>query len=264
MTMSHGTGISAFGKQALVPRSFISICAFDGQRASVGRVVTDATWHHFVNINLDGTGTSPAKSGLQIPGAPPTDSPELTRIRHYYGNLANWLMPSSTRRCLRFVKTLVELSRFPLYEELEWPPKPGPGPGPGPDPSPLDLVKVGDQLLASLATRLPAWQVEAMALDGLAEAIGDQAAQGMIDGGAHVAGLAARDLALAAVGAITASVVETLGKLGGLEELAPHKTFEAPAQAAARAGVRRMIESKRKELLELGELLGKVAVLEAQ
>jgi hypothetical protein len=33
---------------------FGAICAYDGHRAGVGRASTDATWHHFININLIG------------------------------------------------------------------------------------------------------------------------------------------------------------------------------------------------------------------
>ncbi|MCI5158632.1 MAG: hypothetical protein D3906_09385 [Candidatus Electrothrix sp. AUS1_2] len=48
-SMSHGGGFP-FGREPkahLTPREFIAIAAYDGHRAAVGRVVTDATWHHF-------------------------------------------------------------------------------------------------------------------------------------------------------------------------------------------------------------------------
>ena len=35
-------------KDPTVPHSFGGICAYDGHLAGVGRVVTDATWHHFL------------------------------------------------------------------------------------------------------------------------------------------------------------------------------------------------------------------------
>ncbi|WP_142024364.1 hypothetical protein [Blastococcus colisei] len=41
-------------KRATYAQAFGGICAYDGHRAGVGRVITDATWHHFVNINLVG------------------------------------------------------------------------------------------------------------------------------------------------------------------------------------------------------------------
>jgi hypothetical protein len=34
--------------------TFDVLAAYDGHRANVGRVVTDSTWHHFVNVKLIG------------------------------------------------------------------------------------------------------------------------------------------------------------------------------------------------------------------
>ena len=50
-------------KGPVSPRSFGAIGAWDGHRVSRGRVVVDATWHHFFNINLTGDpfSTDPAK-----------------------------------------------------------------------------------------------------------------------------------------------------------------------------------------------------------
>ena len=35
-------------------RPFGAIGSYDGHRANVGRVLVDATWHHFFNVNLIG------------------------------------------------------------------------------------------------------------------------------------------------------------------------------------------------------------------
>ena len=40
------------------PRAFGVIGAYDGHQGGVGRIAVDSTWHHFININIDGTGTS--------------------------------------------------------------------------------------------------------------------------------------------------------------------------------------------------------------
>jgi hypothetical protein len=247
-TMSHGTGIGALGKAALEPRAFISICAYDGQLAGVGRVVTDATWHHFVNINLDGT--SSGHSGLQLPGTPPTDTDALLRIRQYYRNIATWLMPANVRRCLRFPLLLAELARYPLYEEL---PVPRP---PGPDPAPF--VEIGQQVSAALAARLPPWEADAHAADALAEAIGDKAAQLLIGSGGLMGKLGARDLAQGALGAVTASVADTLAGLSDVKQIAPHKTFDKPAKDAAKAAVQKLVGGRRKELLQLHAFLAEL------
>ncbi|HYQ29093.1 MAG TPA: hypothetical protein VER04_17805 [Polyangiaceae bacterium] len=251
MTMSHGSGFP-FGptgpKTALTPRAFISICAYDGQRADVGRVVTDATWHHFVNVNLDG-----AASGLSAlrPGSPPTDSPALLRIRQYYRNLATWLMPAKTRRCLRFPLILAELARFPLFEELVIPGPPNP-------PDPAELVLIGEQLVNSLSRRLPSWEVEALATDALAEALGDEATERLLSTAGKLGTLSSRALALGALGAITTNTVKALPKLESLSAVQPHETFEHGAQKSAKTAVMSLIEASRRELRDFDATLAKV------
>jgi hypothetical protein len=72
-------------------------------------VVTDATWHHYVNVNLD---------GMLVLGLPNTN---LQRIQRYWANLANWLMPAKTRRCLWPWVILEVLRNHPLAEEIRIP-----------------------------------------------------------------------------------------------------------------------------------------------
>lgn len=90
--MSHGDGFPSGPtgpKLGLEPKLFAAVAAYNGHRARVGRVATDATWHHFININLDGTGSG--LPGFTTAGGVDTDT--FTRIRQYYVNLASWLMP---------------------------------------------------------------------------------------------------------------------------------------------------------------------------
>jgi hypothetical protein len=62
-----------------------------GDAAQVGRVVCDATWHHFVNINLNGSGAGLdpmnglPRTGLYAFGIP---TPEYLKIQRYYLNTA--------------------------------------------------------------------------------------------------------------------------------------------------------------------------------
>jgi hypothetical protein len=254
VTMSHGSGFQ-FGptgpKEALLPRSFISICAYDGQLANVGRVVTDATWHHFVNVNLDGG--SSGLTGLQNPGSPPTDSVALQRIRQYYRNLATWLMPKNTRRCLKFPHFLDELVKFPLFEEAQPIPIPGGPPGPGPDPAPF--VTLGEAVVASLATRYPAFVAEEMLSDALSEAVGEKLAREMLAKGTQLGKLGPQQLAYAALGGIVSSTLETLSKLKSEREIKPHQTFDAPAATGAKTAVRLLVEKQRQEIRAMDELL---------
>jgi hypothetical protein len=111
------TSISAGGGfgtlPAVDPRCFGAISAYDGHSAGVGRVVTDASFHHFVNMNLKGTGT--LTTGFYIDGKPTKD---YEVIKQYYRNLVNWLNPHSIRRRY-YVNLLLGLRYiYPLNEEL--------------------------------------------------------------------------------------------------------------------------------------------------
>ncbi|MBB5235889.1 hypothetical protein [Deinococcus budaensis] len=59
--------------------------AYDGAAANVGRIVADATWHHYFNVNLR--------------GFPPGTT--LNEIADYYVNLAVWLSPTPKRAAMR-------------------------------------------------------------------------------------------------------------------------------------------------------------------
>jgi len=74
------------------------IAAYDGHAAGVGRVVVDATWHHWFNINLMGflAATDPAS-----PAYDPTVVPKWEAIKAYYRNVAAWLARPSLQGCLR-------------------------------------------------------------------------------------------------------------------------------------------------------------------
>lgn len=121
--------MSGGGKPPVKPRSFGAISAYDGDAANVGRVVCDATWHHFVNINLNGSGSG--RSGLYIAGNP---TPEYLKIQRYFVNTARWLAPKNRRSCWPFV--IVSLTRFDFeIAELRLP---------FPHPCPWDpLIKIG-------------------------------------------------------------------------------------------------------------------------
>ena len=81
--------------------AFGVICAYDGHPAELGRVVTDATWHHFVNMNLIGVGGppgQPTESGFLFSAS---GQEALDKIFEYYVNLAIWLCPEETINCIR-------------------------------------------------------------------------------------------------------------------------------------------------------------------
>jgi len=75
-------GNTSGGKAATDPHCFPSIAVWDGRLANnIGRIVVDSTWHHFVNINLNGIGATPG--GL--------NNQDFDVIRQYFMNTALWM-----------------------------------------------------------------------------------------------------------------------------------------------------------------------------
>jgi hypothetical protein len=123
-------------KPPVKPRCFGGISAYNGDAAKVGRIVCDATWHHFVNINLNGSGAGVDSAGnpfngLYIGGVA---TPEYKKIQQYYLNTVRWLAPIGRRSCWPFV--IATLARFD-FEMMEVA-------LPQPHPCPWDpLVQIG-------------------------------------------------------------------------------------------------------------------------
>jgi hypothetical protein len=74
------------------------LAAYDGHRSGVGRVVVDATWHHWFNINLEGfiAATDPTS-----PSFDPSAVPAWEEIKSYFRNVGVWLAPKAKQQCLR-------------------------------------------------------------------------------------------------------------------------------------------------------------------
>jgi len=95
-------------KVATVAHSFGAISTYDGHRAGVGRVVCDATWHHFVNVNLIGVvegglfdDLTPANSPSKHDGflSTPGGRAALAKIKDYFVNIGVWIAPPARQRC---------------------------------------------------------------------------------------------------------------------------------------------------------------------
>lgn len=95
-------GSTASTKQATQAQTFGAICAYDGHRANIGRVVTDSTWHHYVNVNLIGEVSEP-DTNIKGRGflASATGQQHLAQIKHYYINTAIWLSRPVNHSCFR-------------------------------------------------------------------------------------------------------------------------------------------------------------------
>jgi hypothetical protein len=110
LSMSYGGAFP--GKAAIsAPRSFGAIGAYDGHETEdcVGRIAVDATWHHFINVNLIASGAGPGISA---------NADAYDRINTYFRNIADWLMPKKVRRCLRWPIFLSAAKLYPLGEFL--------------------------------------------------------------------------------------------------------------------------------------------------
>ncbi len=106
------------------PRLFNIIVAYDGHRAGkaaetyekdyVGRVVVDSSFHHFLDINLRGTGSN--KKGLYDDNNNPTR--DYLAIKQYYRNIVLWLLPPEKQASyyMNMLRTVRRLS--PLIEEI--------------------------------------------------------------------------------------------------------------------------------------------------
>jgi hypothetical protein len=63
------------------------IAVYEGHRAGVGRVATDSTWHHWMDVNINSIRAA--------------DNDDWKKISRYFINLAIWLNPPGlTTRCL--------------------------------------------------------------------------------------------------------------------------------------------------------------------
>lgn len=238
LTMSHGDSFP--GKEALVPRSFMAICAYNGHKANVGRVVTDATWHHFVNVNIRRGPPAPAdRRGLT--------GENLEHVQRYYRNLANWLMPATVRRCLRFITIATELTRFPLLEELRLPPLS--------EATGAQLHDIGRQVQIALANRVPRYELDELIEDALVDGAGAESTDKLRVYGQRFGDLSAEDVGLAALGALTIGTAQTMLEIADSRDADAHKVLEPMAREVARVGVKRYLDDARRQVKEVDALL---------
>lgn len=108
------------------PRSFCIIVAYDGHCvetvnengvSKIGRVVVDASFHHFLDINLNGTGSNSSdRKGFYNSDGKPTKDYES--FKKYYRNIVTWLLPPN--RQFEYYQSLLFHLRYnsALIEEL--------------------------------------------------------------------------------------------------------------------------------------------------
>jgi hypothetical protein len=70
------------------------LCAYDGRGAGKGRIVTDSSWHHYLDINLvgDPCGSTPDRmQGFGPAKTPPASGGVLAGLQAIYVNTVTWL-----------------------------------------------------------------------------------------------------------------------------------------------------------------------------
>jgi hypothetical protein len=72
-----------------IGRTFSAICVYDGLRVGVGRVLTQSSFHHFIDLNLtgDGLGVGDKQLGFQTVGGERV----LEGLQRYFCNVGFWL-----------------------------------------------------------------------------------------------------------------------------------------------------------------------------
>lgn len=79
------------------------IAVYDGHDAGVGRVATDSTWHHWMDVNIN-----------NIKAA---DNDDWKKISRYYINLAVWLNPPGySTKCL-YLSVIASQFQYPGFQE---------------------------------------------------------------------------------------------------------------------------------------------------
>jgi hypothetical protein len=90
--------VIAWARNQVNDQEFGVIGAYDGHRVDVGRVVVDATWHHWFNINMWPyiNASDPAH-----PTYTPATAPKWEEMKAYFRNVGVWLARPTLQRCIR-------------------------------------------------------------------------------------------------------------------------------------------------------------------
>ena len=268
-------GITRF-KPPVTPRSFGAISAYNGDAVVKGRIVCQATWHHLVNINLNGVGSpafgagfdsSYARNGLRDAAGNPT--PAYLQIKRYFGNILRWLSPLGRRNCGWFSDLVVARFSYPLFEEIPqlipWPPKP--------DPPPIDpfaRLALGEATFEALAANLGEGGATEM-LAGLLDQDGGGALLNSVVASAHrreSGALGLDSLHLAALGGVMEQIVRALpgdpnddACPRALKKLTSADAHDELIATGLRVGLQGAGEVLRKQLESTRETLEQVSAL---
>jgi len=82
------------------------VAVYNGDPVSVGRIVADSTWHHYLNINLTNF------------SSPAPERSDADQIGQYYGNLTLWLSPLNKRREMAYAMIRWVTNHRSMLEEI--------------------------------------------------------------------------------------------------------------------------------------------------
>lgn len=80
------------------------ISVYDGHRAGVGRVATDSTWHHWMDVNIDNLKAA--------------NNDDWKKISRYFINLAVWLNPPGFSTHCLYLSAVVSHFQYPGFQEF--------------------------------------------------------------------------------------------------------------------------------------------------
>ena len=95
-----------FEKGETDAKHFGVIGAYDGQKISLGRVVVDSTWHHWMSINLSGDyepffdGDPDVAGNQDLVGLKEANDTNYKKVIAYYKNVAVWLAPPTKQQSM--------------------------------------------------------------------------------------------------------------------------------------------------------------------
>jgi hypothetical protein len=92
--------------------------AYDGHKVNVGRVAVDATWHHFININVIGK-TPHNQNDTKHQGFNTEQGKKVYNdIKTYWRNIGVWLAPKKIQKSILATALWAIRWSYPLVEEL--------------------------------------------------------------------------------------------------------------------------------------------------
>jgi hypothetical protein len=102
-----------------IAKIFGVLGAYDGHKVDVGRVAVDATWHHFININVIGQFPHDDKDDIKYQGFNTEQGKQVYNdIKTYWRNIGVWLAPKKIQKSILATALWGIRWSYPLVEEL--------------------------------------------------------------------------------------------------------------------------------------------------